>query len=339
MSRRSDTAGSRRRSEISANSSASISSISARSAGTGPASRMRRVSIRSCMPVDVASSSCGTSQRRRSSRCASETPKTAVQDHLERHALHVGMQRERSTERAALELALGDLGHEVLIRTHSLAMERRQHQPPPLQGALRPPEAGSSDPRPGDAARTYDPAAVTLTLGIQGADRARIADHYQRRAHPDETHAKRVTEAPPAGLQKRDRPHQPPRSLDQRQLARPPRERRHSQRIGHRPSRTVVHTRRPRSSPAPSTSARWRDERCHSHLHLPGLRRSDDSHSAGVRWRNRRAASPADTRPLLAQTLRKLGAIENSLLVRTSWGSACAGSDEMTAPSGQATAR
>jgi hypothetical protein len=53
-----------------------------------------------------------------------------------------------------------------------------------------------------------------------------------------------------------------------------------------------------------------------------------------VRWRNRRAAprprreqqsrrsADPDARPLLAQALRKLGAIENSLLVRTTWGSA-----------------
>jgi hypothetical protein len=40
----------------------------------------------------------------------------------------------------------------------------------------------------------------------------------------------------------------------------------------------------------------------------------------------------------LRQELRKLGAATNSLLVRTSWSSACAGSDQMTAPPDQATA-
>ena len=71
-----------------------------------------------------------------------------------------------------------------------------------------------------------------------------------------------------------------------------------------------------------------------AYLHLPGLRRRQNSHSGRARWRNRRATPPPrqqpqprrparpDARPLLAQALRKLAATENLLLVRTTTSSA-----------------
>ena len=78
--------------------------------------------------------------------------------------------------------------------------------------------------------------------------------------------------------------------------------------------------------------------RATAYLHLPGPRRRQDSHSGGVRWRNRRAAprprqelqprrsAGPDARPLLAQALRKLGAIENSL-----WSGRVAAAPELAA--------
>ena len=61
---------------------------------------------------------------------------------------------------------------------------------------------------------------AVLALGVERPDRLRVGEHHHRRLEAEEAHAERVAEAPPAGLQERDRPHQPAQRLQHRRQAR-----------------------------------------------------------------------------------------------------------------------
>ena len=64
--------------------------------------------------------------------------------------------------------------------------------------------------------------------GVERADRLRVGEHHHRRLEAEERDAERVAEAPPAGLQERDRPQQPAQGLHDGRLGRPWRQRAHA---------------------------------------------------------------------------------------------------------------
>jgi hypothetical protein len=55
-------------------------------------------------------------------------PEDRTHDHLESDCLHPRMYREGPLARPSRDLARGDLSNHVLVGTHLLAVERRQHQ-------------------------------------------------------------------------------------------------------------------------------------------------------------------------------------------------------------------
>ena len=116
----------------------------------------------------------------------------------------------------------------------SISLRRARCSRPSSSSSEREPMIGcSAIVRPG--------GSVWPGNGVERADRLGVREHHHRRLEAEEADAERVAEAPPAGLEERDRPQQPAQGLHDRRLGWPWRERAHR--------RTVAPTSRARPAP------------------------------------------------------------------------------------------
>ena len=166
-------------------------------------------------------------RRGRREQVAQQHPQTFVagaehraHDHFERDRLHARMDRERAALGPSVELVLGDLAHQRLVRAHPVAVERRQHHLPSRQVLL----AFEQQQRPRADQRLERDLApgrhLVPALAVQRPDHVRARDHHQRRLEALERDLERLAVLAPAVLEEADRPRHPPRRLHGGRLAR-----------------------------------------------------------------------------------------------------------------------
>ena len=136
-------------SAISASSSASIS----RRQLLQPLERLAggRSSTENCRRVEIVAASRSRSSVAQRARALGRDAEDRAQDHLERDRLHARVDRRTPGPRGQrVELALGRLAHDRLVRAHPVAVERRQHHLAAREvlGALEQQQRARADQRP-----------------------------------------------------------------------------------------------------------------------------------------------------------------------------------------------
>ena len=220
-------------------------------------------------------------------RAGSVTPKTARRITSSVTACMRGCSANASSSGQRATSRCDHLAHRRLVRAHALAVERRQHQLAAREvlAALEQQQRA----RAHDRLQRDRPARRQRVAGdrVERADRVRVREHHHRRLEAEEADAERVAEAPPAGLQERDRAQQPAQGLHEWRLGRPWRQRAHRRTVALTATCSPGSDPMRRTTPAPAAGAVTRSIR-------PTSRRScaSSARSATARRRGCCSATP-----------------------------------------------
>ena len=139
-----------------------------------------------------------------------------AQDHLERQRLHARVDREGLAGGPGVDLAGGELRDDPLVGAHPLAVEGREHQPPPREVLVALEQQDRARPQHGLEGGAAPRGQAVLAPPVERSDRLGVRHHHHRRLEAEEGDAEGVAVPAPARVHELDRAKQPVEGLDGR---------------------------------------------------------------------------------------------------------------------------